>query len=164
MMTFTLFCTNLGTKAAESPTVGSKAPTPKSITHEGKPFDFAEAYKEGMTLVFFYPKADTPGCTKQACSLRDEFESLQDLGIQVIGVSKDSPEAQTKFRDKYNLPYTLIADKEGKVIEAFGTGNMIGMSKRRAFLIEEGKVVWLDLKASTSKQAQDVLDFMSARS
>ncbi|MEM9444534.1 MAG: peroxiredoxin [Verrucomicrobiota bacterium] len=162
-MIFSLFSTITGVKATNSPAIGSKAPTPKSITHEGKPFDFAEAYTKGLTLVFFYPKADTPGCTKQACSLRDEYEKLQDLGIQVIGVSKDTPQDQAKFREKYHLPYTLIADKDGKVIEAFGTGSMIGMSKRRAFLIKDGSVVWLDLNASTSKQAQDVLNYMAKK-
>jgi peroxiredoxin Q/BCP len=112
-----------------------------------------EVYAKGPTLVYFYPKADTPGCTKQACSIRDDWKTLQDKGIQVIGVSGDKPEDQKKFIEKYKLPFTLLADHDFKVAEAFGSPNRA----RNSFLIHDGKIVWSMLKASTQTHAADVL-------
>jgi peroxiredoxin Q/BCP len=109
-------------------------------------------------LVYFYPKADTPGCTKQSCSLRDANADLTAKGVQVIGVSVDKPEAQKKFKDKFSLPYPLVSDPEGKVCEAFKVSRMpaIGLATRQAFIIKDGKVVWHDPKASTTTQADEI--------
>ena len=136
-----------------------EAPVVKSVDQEGKPVDFAEAYKKGITLVYFYPKADTPGCTKQGCSLRDAYGDLTAKGVQVFGVSVDQPEANKKFKEKFHLPFTLVSDPEGKVLEAFKVSKIpvIGLATRQAFLIIDGKVVWHDAKASTDKQAADIL-------
>ncbi|MEM9399912.1 MAG: peroxiredoxin [Verrucomicrobiota bacterium] len=143
---------------AQALEIGDPAPAPPAIDHQGKDFDFSKAYQQGITLVYFYPKADTPGCTKQSCSLRDAYEELVEKGIQVIGVSKDSPSSQSKFREKYKLPFTLIADDENVVIDAFGVKKLpLGFASRQAYLIKEGKVAWLDRKASTKQQAQNVL-------
>ena len=148
----------LSTSNANPVEIGTEAPLIKAVDQDGKEVDLAEAYKKGLTLVYFYPKADTPGCTKQACSLRDAYEKLTDKGIQVFGVSADKPEAQKAFKDKYKLPFTLLADDTGEVIKAFGVpANRLGMAKRQAFLIKEGKIVWRSLEASTEKQADDVL-------
>ena len=119
--------------------------------------DFAALYAKGPTLVYFYPKADTPGCTAQACSLRDSYEKLTDKGVTVVGVSVDDQAAQKAFQAKYNLPFILVPDVEGKVLEAFGVSKMGGLSTRQAFLIKGGQIVWHDASASTSKQAEDVL-------
>ena len=81
--------------------VGATAPTVKSIDENGKAIDLGEELKTGITLVYFYPKADTPGCTKQACNLRDEFASVTQAGIKVFGVSNDTPEAQKAFKEKF---------------------------------------------------------------
>ena len=70
-------------------------------------------------VLFFYPKADTPGCTIEACGFRDTFKKLQAAGAAVLGISRDTPEAQAKFRAKYNLPYTLLADVDEKVCKQF---------------------------------------------
>ena len=137
--------------------VGATAPSIVSIDENGKEVKLEEAYAKGPVLVYFYPKADTPGCTKQACSLRDAYEQLQEKGIQIFGVSGDKPKAQKKFKEKFKLPFTLLADSEKKVIEAFGVPSMGSFAKRQAFLIKDGKIVWRDLKASTTKQAEDVL-------
>ena len=102
----------------------------------------------------------TPGCTKQACSLRDAFAELSKEGVQVLGVSFDKPEAQKKFRDDFKLPYDLIADPEGKIVDAFKVERMIkgllNLASRQCFLIKDGKVIWQDKKASTSEQANDI--------
>ena len=114
-----------------------------------------------MVLVYFYPKADTPGCTKQACSIRDAFSELSNDGLRVYGVSMDSVEAQAAFKEKYSLPFTLIADTEGILVDAMGVPKRGRIPARQAFLFNEGELVWRDLKASTAKQAADVREAMA---
>jgi len=137
--------------------VGDAAPVVASINEQGNPVQLAEFYGEGYTLVYFYPKADTPGCTMQACNLRDGFDELKARGVRIVGVSSDGPESQLKFKEKYRLPFTLLADQERAVAKAFGVPTILGMLHRQSFLIKGGKIVWRDLKASTRWQAQDVL-------
>ena len=132
--------------------VGADAPNIKATLQSGEVVDLGVVFSEGITLVFFYPKADTPGCTAQACSLRDSFEELTAKGVKVFGVSYDSVESQTRFIKKYDLPYDLIADEDKTVSKAFGRG----MFSRQAYLIQDGKVIWRDTKASTQSQAADV--------
>ncbi len=124
---------------------------------DGKELSFSETYKKGVTLVYFYPKADTPGCTAEACSLRDDYEILRAKGVNVIGVSEDKVASQKKFEEKYKLPFPLVADADGAVAKAFGVPALLGFAKRQSFLIKDGKIAWRDLNASTKKQAADVL-------
>ena len=134
------------------------APAVESTDQDGKTVKLDEVYKSNpFVVVYFYPKADTPGCTKQGCSLRDAHGELTKLGVKVIGVSADTAEAQKKFADKFSFPFTLLADKEGKVIDAFKVekrGN--GMASRQCFIIKDGKVVWHDAKGATETQAAEV--------
>lgn len=146
----------LGSKAAELE-VGAAAPALTAVDQNGKQVVFEDFYKKGFTLVYFYPKADTPGCTKQACSLRDAYAKLADIGVQVIGVSSDDVAAQKKFEEKYRLPFTLVADTDKKVMDAFGVPHTLGFASRQAFLVQNGKIVWRDLSASTAEQAADVM-------
>jgi peroxiredoxin Q/BCP len=143
--------------SAEPITEGSMMPSVSCPDQAGKDVKLEEAGAKGYTLVYFYPKADTPGCTKQACSLRDAYAKITDKGVKVFGVSMDSIEAQKAFAEKYKLPFSLLADKEGKVADAFGVPHMAGFAKRQAFLFLDGKLVWRDLSASTDQQAADVL-------
>ncbi len=143
-------------QSADALPVGAKAPAPVAVDQDGRPFSLADLYTRGPVLVYFYPKADTPGCTAEACSLRDAFAELNREGLQVVGVSADKPEAQKAFREKYRLPFPLIADREGIVAGAFGVPTFAGFTKRQSFLVQDGIVVWADLSASTSKQAEDV--------
>lgn len=139
--------------------VGAEAPRITAVDQNGDALDFAEVYSKGPTLVFFYPKADTPGCTAQACSLRDAFESLQAKNLQILGVSRDSAESQKKFQDNHRLPFPLVADKDGKVAEAFGVpamGGVLPFSKRQSFLIQDGKIVWKAESAQTGQHAREV--------
>jgi thioredoxin-dependent peroxiredoxin len=142
---------------AEPLAVGAPAPQVSAVDQDGKPVNFKDVYAKGPTLVYFYPKSDTPGCTKQACSIRDDWSALQAKGIQVLGVSGDKPDAQKKFQEKYKLPFTIIADSDSKVAEAFGVPTTLGIAKRQSFLIKDGKVVWNMLKASTETHSKDVL-------
>ena len=143
---------------------GDAAPAIVGVTETGAKLDFANVYKNGYTLVYFYPKADTPGCTKQGCSLRDSYAALTKKGVTVIGVSHDDVAAQKAFKEKYDLPFTLVADTNNAVMKAFGVPNipLTSLATRQAYLIDKsGKIVWTDYKAATEKQAQDVLAELS---
>lgn len=148
------------TFAADAPlAVGAAAPEPTAKDQDGKAVSFKDTYAKGTTLVYFYPKADTPGCTKQGCSLRDNWDALKAKGVQVLGVSGDKPEAQKAFRDKFTFPFPLIADDDGKVAAAFGVPAMKpGIFKRTSFLVKGGKIVWnMTDKTTTDTHAADVL-------
>lgn len=135
------------------------APAIEGTDQTGKAVKFADLYKDNkFVLVYFYPKADTPGCTKQGCSLRDGNAELAKKGVKIVGVSADTVEAQKAFSEKYTFPFQLIADKDGKVIDAFKVAKRPnGMASREAFLVKDGKVVWHDPAAATEKQAEDAL-------
>jgi peroxiredoxin Q/BCP len=148
------------TFAADAPlAVGAAAPEPTAKDQDGKAVNFKDVYAKGTTLVYFYPKADTPGCTKQGCSLRDNWEALTKKGIQVLGVSGDKPEAQKAFRDKFTFPFPLIADDDGKVAAAFGVPALKpGIFKRTSFVVKGGKIVWnMTEKTTTETHAADVI-------
>ncbi len=148
---------------AEPLEVGANAPAVKTVDQKGKTIDLGKELGEGISLVYFYPKADTPGCTKQACNLRDAFEDVTKAGIKVFGVSADTPEDQLAFAQKFELPFTLLADKKGEVISAFGVpANAKGFASRQSFLIKDGKVIWRDLSAKPETQAQDAIAAASA--
>ena len=147
--------------SSEPLSLGASAPQITALDQHGKSISFADVYAKGITLVYFYPKADTPGCTAEACSLRDAYTTLRDNDgkeIQILGVSRDKPEAQKKFQEKYQLPFTLIADQDGSVAKAFGVTliPVIGLTSRQSFLIKDGKIAWSSLKAETSGAAEEV--------
>jgi len=142
---------------AQALEMGAPLPEVQLPDQAGKPVDLKNHRDDPYVLVFFYPKADTPGCTKQACSLRDAYEELTQKGVRVFGVSRDSVDAQKAFAEKFNLPYTLLADEAGEGVKAFGVPALGKFAKRQAFLFQKGKLVWKDESASTEKQAEDVL-------
>jgi peroxiredoxin Q/BCP len=159
-----LFLAMLSFSSANPVNVGDAAPLASALSDTGETVNLADVYsKNSYTLVYFYPKADTPGCTAQGCSLRDSYQALTEKGVAVIGVSTDSVKSQAEFKAKYNLPFTLLADTEAAVIKAFGVGRLFGFSSRQAYLIHDGKVVYADHKGSTKQQADDVLAFLAAK-
>lgn len=144
--------------------VGDAAPAVTGVTETGANLDFAHVYKQQTyTLVYFYPKADTSGCTSQGCSLRDAYEALTKKGVAVVGVSHDTVAAQKAFKEKNHFPFTLIADDQGTVIKAFGVPTIpaTSLARRQAYLIKDGKIVWADYSASTDQQAADVLKVLA---
>lgn len=159
-VTTTLFASSA---LAEPLAVGATLPTVEQKNQDDQVVKLAEAGAKGYTLVYFYPKADTPGCTKQACSLRDSYAALTDMGVKIFGVSTDKVEPQKSFKDKYKLPFDLLADSDAKVVDAFGVPKTMGFASRQAFLFKDGKLIWADHKASTEKQAEDVLKFLAAQ-
>ncbi len=166
LMLTALFNALFGTAiAGQGEKVDYAAPAVSAVNQDGAAVNFTDVYQKGPTVVFFYPKANTPGCTKQACSLRDAFADLSKDGVQVLGVSFDKPDAQKKFKDDHKLPYDLIADPDGKVVAAFKVEKMmkglIPLATRQCFLIKGGNVVWHDAKASTAEQATDIKRVLS---
>jgi peroxiredoxin Q/BCP len=148
--------------SAEPLAVGAAIPVVVQKNQDDVTTNVAETGANGYLLVYFYPKSDTPGCTKQACSLRDSYAALTEKGVEILGVSMDSVKAQKAFKDKYRLPFDLLADKEdGVVVTAFGVPKTLGFAKRQAFLFKDGKLIWRDLAASTEQQAADVLKVIS---
>ena len=161
MSLFSLLC---GSARAEALKVGDKAPAVSATTDAGTKLNLADVYKNNnYTLVWFYPKALTGGCTKQGCSLRDASAELKKLGVAVVGVSVDPVEKQKEFKEKNHFDYPLLADTDKVVLKAFGqSGGM--MASREAFLIDRsGKVVYYD-KGQTEKQAEMVLAFLNKKS
>ena len=153
-----LFGTLVADMSAAELKLGDKIPALTLPDQDGKPLDLAAYGSDGYLLVFFYPKANTPGCTAQACSLRDAETQLKERGVKILGVSADKPDSQKKFVTDQKLPYPLIADSEGQAIKSFGVeGAMFGFARRSAFLFHNGKLVWTDPKSSTKDQAEMVL-------
>lgn len=153
----------LSKAGAESLKVGDAAPTLSATTDDGATLNLGEVYKQNKyTLVWFYPKALTGGCTKQGCSLRDASAELKQHGVAVIGVSTDSVEKQKEFKQTNNFPFPLLADTDKKVVKAFGQSATL-MAAREAYLIDRhGKVVYHDEK-QTDKQAEMVLAFLNSK-
>jgi len=144
--------------------LGDPLPAVTAPDQDGKPVNLAEEGKTGYTLVYFYPKAMTPGCTAQACSLRDSYTELQQKGVKIFGVSLDSVETQKKFQVEDHLPFELLSDQDKRVTSAFGVPLIKNsLATRQAYLFKDGKLLWLDTKASTDKQAQDLLAVLASR-
>ena len=137
--------------------VGSKAPAKTVRLETGETVALDTLYSKGFVLIYFYPKADTPGCTAQACSLRDAYAQLEKKGVTIFGVSSDNVKDQKAFKEKYHLPFHLIADEKGELAKALEVPMQGTFMSRQAFLINKGNIIWLDRKASTKEQAQDVL-------
>lgn len=119
---------------------GDKCPKFKLKNQEGKLVDISEKIGEKNLVIYFYPKDDTPGCTKQACSFRDAFEDFKEIGAEVIGISSDDEGSHKKFAEKHNLPFTLLADSNKKVRKMFGVPtNLLGLIPGRVTYIIDKK-------------------------
>jgi len=123
----------------------------------------------GKTVVlYFYPRADTPGCTKESCEFRDTDRKIQKAGAMILGISADTPKAQKKFQEKYHLPFTLLADTEKKVCNAFGVikeKNMYGRKvmgiARTTFIIgPDGRIAHIFNSVKPEGHAEQVLEYL----
>jgi peroxiredoxin Q/BCP len=143
---------------------GDALPVAQVLDHEGKTISTKDLLGKPL-VVFFYPKADTPGCTSECKQFRDLYEKILATGARIVGVSRDTPDAQKKFKEKYELPFRLLADTDSKLCDAFGViveKNMYGIKKmglqRSTFLFDEhGKVVHAWPKVSVEGHADDVV-------
>ena len=144
---------------------GSKAPAFKGKDQNGKSVSLSD-YKGKNIILYFYPQDDTPGCTAQACNLRDHFGLLKNKGFEVIGVSPDQEAKHKKFENKYELPFTLLADPELKIIEKYGVWgekSMYGKKYmgliRTTFLIDDkGVIRKIFSKPKTKQHSEEILE------
>ena len=145
--------------------VGQKAPEFSVSTDAGKNVKLAD-FKGKKVILYFYPKDDTPGCTKEACAFRDGISEIQDHGATVLGVSTDSVESHKKFHDKYELNFPLLADTDKKIVEAYGVWkekSMYGKTymgvERTTFVIDEnGKISHIFPKVKVDEHYDEVLE------
>ena len=147
--------------AADTPRAGDPAPAFSLPDQDGRTRSLAE-FRDKWLVLYFYPKNDTPGCTEQACTFRDEWHRLSALGAEVVGVSVDDVTSHLAFAKKYSLPFPLLADARGEVATRYGSIYNLGLVKfarRNTFLIDpQGRVVKTYLSADTSKNSQEVID------
>jgi peroxiredoxin Q/BCP len=109
-------------------------------------------------VVYFYPKDDTPGCTKEACAFRDAFDLYTERGITIFGVSRDDAESHREFREQYELPFPLVADVDGKVQAAYGVPSVFGMAARVTFIVgRDGKITRVFPEVDPGLHADEVL-------
>jgi peroxiredoxin Q/BCP len=151
---------------AQTPKAGETAPLIEGKDQDGKTWKLADVVGKKVVLLYFYPKDDTPGCTKEACGLRDRMADLKKDKVEVIGVSFDSTDSHQKFIAKYNLNFSLLADTDGKIADAYGV-RMTGWDRARrvSFLIGlDGKIVHVtdtpkaDTHLSEMKEAVEKLN------
>ncbi|CVK15811.1 peroxiredoxin Q/BCP [Apibacter mensalis] len=144
--------------------IGDKVPDFEGIDQEGKTIKYSD-YKGRKLIIYFYPKANTPGCSAEGCSLRDNYEALQKQGYKIIGISKDSVDKQKSFHDKYSFPFPLIADVDKKIIESFGAwGKKKIMGKeyegilRFTYIVNENGIINdIITKVKTKNHAEQIL-------
>ncbi|MFN7928814.1 MAG: thioredoxin-dependent thiol peroxidase [Blastocatellia bacterium] len=150
--------------STETLNVGDKAPAFSLSDASGKTVKLAD-FKGKKVVLYFYPKDNTPGCTKEACGFRDDYEQTQQQNIEVIGISPDGQASHQKFIEKYVLPFTLLSDPDHAVMEkygAWGEKTMYGKKMqgvlRSTFVIDEqGKIAHIFRKVKTDTHSQDVL-------
>jgi peroxiredoxin Q/BCP len=144
---------------------GAAAPDFTVNDQNGNPISLSD-YKGKKVALYFYPKDDTPGCTAQACNLRDNFSEIQKKGVIVLGVSTDSDKSHKKFEEKYKLPFTLLADTEKEIVEKYGVwgekkfmGKTFLGTNRTTFLINEsGKIDHVIEKVDTKNHTAQIME------
>ncbi|GIV62285.1 thioredoxin-dependent thiol peroxidase [Rhodocaloribacter litoris] len=147
------------------PGVGQIAPDFEGKTQHGKTVRLSD-FRGKKVALYFYPKDDTPGCTRQACNLRDHFAALQEAGVVVLGVSADDVASHERFAGKYDLPFPLVADPEHRILEAYGVwgertlyGRKFMGTRRTTFLIDEdGKIVHVFKRPKVDEHAREILE------
>lgn len=146
---------------------GTKAPDFVLKDYEEKEHKLSD-YKGKKVVLYFYPKDDTPGCTKEACGFRDAYDDFKNKGAVVLGVSKDDSKSHGKFVDKYSLPFTLLSDPDHKVIEKYGAwgersfmGRKYMGTARITYLVDEqGKILKVFPKVKPEEHAKEILDML----
>lgn len=143
--------------------VGDPAPEFQLKSQDGKSIKLRDRAGK-WTVLYFYPKADTPGCTKQACMYRDSLQSIRSLNAEVFGVSADTPKELLDFKNKYHLNFTLLADPEGKMIESYGAkAPLMKIAKRWTFIIDPRlRIQYIDQSVDPVKDAENVAKVISS--
>lgn len=145
--------------------IGDKAPDFTARNQNGDEISLSD-FKGKKVVLYFYPKDDTPGCTKEACNLRDNYQALKDEGFEILGVSTDDVKSHDKFVNKYSLPFDLVADPDKKIVNDYGVWkekNMYGKkymgTVRTTFVIdEEGNIIEIFKKVKTDDHTSQILE------
>jgi len=150
--------------------IGDKIPEVLGIDQEGKEVKTSE-YQGRKFILYFYPKDDTPGCTAEACNFRDNFYELRHAGYEIVGVSVDSETSHTKFKEKYELPFRLIADKDKILVEKFGiwaektlAGKKYMGTLRTTYLIDENgaiRQIFTPKEIKAKEHAEQILEWLN---
>jgi len=152
-------------RASALPEVGKPAPDFKLPDQNGKAHALQDFHGKWLVL-YFYPKDDTPGCTQEACSFRDDLNLLTEMGAVVAGISVDDSDSHAEFAKKYHLPFPLLADKSGAVADSYGALLNLGILKvarRFTFLIDpQGNINKVYLSVETSRHSKDIIADMKA--
>jgi peroxiredoxin Q/BCP len=139
---------------------GQQFPAFRLKADDGKEVSLSDL-KGKKSVIYFYPKDDTPGCTKEACSFRDNINSFKSLGVPVFGISVDNIESHKKFKSKYSIPFTLLSDSDKTVVTKLGIKSLLGIASRVTFIIDEnGKILKIYPKVSPDKHAEEILSFL----
>ncbi len=146
-------------QAATTLHAGMPAPDFTAPTTTGKIMHLSD-YRGKKVVLYFYPKDDTPGCTVEACGLRDNYQKIRELGAEVLGVSVDNPESHQAFTKKYNLPFPLVSDTDKKIATDYGVLNEKWKQARRVtFLIDEqGKIQKIFETVKPDQHPQEIID------
>ncbi len=142
--------------------VGDNAPDFTGIIEDESQVKLSD-YSGKKLILYFYPKDDTPGCTKQGCNLRDNYSDLKKDGFEILGVSPDKPSKHIKFKEKYQFPFSLISDEEKELIKAYGVwgpkkfmGREYDGLHRTTFVIEDGNIIEIIEKVKTKDHADQI--------
>lgn len=148
---------------ADKLVLGQKAPAFSGIDSNGKKVSLAD-FKGKWVILYFYPKAFTPGCTAQGCSLRDHHAEIEAQNAVVIGVSLDSPAQLKEFKEKYRFPFMLLSDQDKSIAEAYDTLGLLGAyTKRHSFLIDpEGQLAKIMRKVDTKNHGEEVYHLLES--
>jgi peroxiredoxin Q/BCP len=123
------------------PSVGEKAPDFALSDAEGRRVSLSDLLARGPLVLYFYPQDETMGCTVEACAFRDAHQEFVDVGAQVVGISRDSPESHARFVAHHRLPFVLLSDGTGEVHRRYGIGKLLGIVDRVTFVIDRDGVV-----------------------
>jgi peroxiredoxin Q/BCP len=140
----------------ETLSIGDTAPDFETVDQDGNKVRLSD-FKDGVVVLYFYPKDNTPGCTMEAKNFRDNIDMFKDKGIKVLGVSVDSSESHKKFQDKFNLNFTLLSDKPKDIVKKYGVMGL-ATAKRVTYIIKDGKIVYVYPKVSPKEHAKEVYD------
>ena len=136
---------------------GSRAPDFEAETYGAEKVRLSDFYSKGTVALYFYPRDNTPGCTKEACSLRDAEEELMSLGVQVLGVSTDGVKSHENFRNKHSLNFPLLSDRSREIVDLYGVKSQRDSARRVTFLIEKGgRIAHIWKKVNTSSHAEEI--------
>lgn len=121
--------------------IGEHLPDMSLPNQNGETVKLSDLWKEGPMVLYFYPKDETPGCTAEACTFRDQFADFEAAGARVVGVSSDSPSSHQKFVEKHHLPFTLLSDEGGRLRKELGVKKTLGLIDGRVTFVVDGKGV-----------------------